>query len=66
MFYSDIKDLQATTTAGTCSSRIVFNVPKARSDGVEAELFARPNENWDFGLSATYVDAELRSLGHLR
>ena len=60
-FYSDIKDLQATTEAGTCSSRIVFNVPDARSIGLEAELFARPNENWDFGISATLVDAELRS-----
>ena len=39
-FYSDIKDLQATTTAGTCSSRVVFNVPTARSEGVEMELFA--------------------------
>ncbi len=37
-FYSDIEDLQATTTAGTCSSRIVFNVPKARSRGAELEL----------------------------
>jgi iron complex outermembrane recepter protein len=60
-YYSDIKDLQATTDAGTCSSRIVFNVPKARSIGVEAELFARPNQNWDFGVSATWVNAELRS-----
>jgi len=23
-FYTDIKDLQANTTAGTCSSRVVF------------------------------------------
>ncbi|MGH8138471.1 MAG: TonB-dependent receptor [Steroidobacteraceae bacterium] len=60
-FYDDIKDLQATTTAGTCSSRIVFNVPKARSEGIEAELFARPTSNWDFGLSATYVNAKLQS-----
>jgi len=60
-FYSDIKDLQATTTAGTCSSRIVFNVPKSRSRGVELELFARPTANWDFGISATYLEAELRS-----
>ena len=60
-FYSDIKDLQATTTAGTCSSRIVFNVPTARSQGIETELFARPNLNWDFGISATYVDAKLTS-----
>jgi iron complex outermembrane recepter protein len=60
-FYADIRDLQATTTAGTCSSRIVFNVPKARSQGVEAELFARPTPNWDFGLSATWIDATLQS-----
>ncbi len=60
-FYTDIKDLQATTTAGTCSSRIVFNVPKARSEGIEAELFARPTSNWDVGLSATYVNAKLKS-----
>jgi iron complex outermembrane receptor protein len=61
VFYSDIKDLQATTTAGTCSSRVVFNVPTARSTGVELELFARPNVNWDFGLSASYIDAKLTS-----
>jgi len=60
-FYSDIKDLQATTTAGTCSSRVVFNVPTARSAGVELELFARPNLNWDFGVSASYIDAKLTS-----
>jgi iron complex outermembrane recepter protein len=60
-FYTDIRDLQATVTAGTCSSRIVYNVPKARSEGVEVELFARPNTTWDFGLSATVVDAKLQS-----
>ena len=60
-FYADIKNLQATTTAGTCSSRVVFNVPTARSVGTEAELFARPNSNWDFGVSATYIDAKLTS-----
>ncbi len=60
-FYSDIKDLQATTTAGTCSSRVVFNVPTARSEGVEVELFARPNASWDFGVSASYIDAKLTS-----
>jgi iron complex outermembrane receptor protein len=61
VFYSDIKDLQATTTAGTCSSRVVFNVPTARSAGVEMELFARPNVNWDFGVTASYIDAKLTS-----
>ncbi len=61
VFYSDIKNLQATTTAGTCSSRVVFNVPTARSAGVEMELFARPNVNWDFGVTASYIDAKLTS-----
>ena len=60
-FYSDIEGLQATTDAGSCSSRIVFNVPKAQSIGVEAELFARASDNWDFGISATWVNAELKS-----
>ena len=60
-FYTDIRDLQATVTAGTCSSRIVYNVPKAQSHGVEAELFARPNANWDFGLTATWLNATLQS-----
>ena len=34
----DINDLQATVTAGSCSSRVIFNVPKARSTGVELEF----------------------------
>ena len=60
-FYTDITDLQVPADAGSCSSRVVFNVPKARTQGIEAELFARPNENWDFGLSGTYSDAKLES-----
>jgi iron complex outermembrane receptor protein len=60
-FFENIDNLQATATAGTCSSRLVINVPTSRSDGVEAELFARPNANWDFGVSATVLDAKLTS-----
>ena len=60
-FYADIKNLQATVTVAACSSRLVVNVPKARSTGLEAELFARPNAAWDFGLSATWIDAKLQS-----
>ena len=37
-FYMDIRNLQATLTAGTCSPRIIFNVPDARSADVELEL----------------------------
>src|SRR5262249_45261782 len=42
-------------------SRVIFNVPKSRSAGFEAELAAAPNENFDFTLSAGYHNAELRS-----
>jgi iron complex outermembrane receptor protein len=57
-FYTEIQNLQATVTAGTCSSRVIINVP-AQSHGIEAELFVHPNSTWDFGLSATWVDAKL-------
>jgi len=60
-FYADITDLQATVTAGSCSSRVIFNVPKAKSQGLELELSAAPNSNFDFSLSASYADSELRS-----
>ena len=57
----DIRDLQATVTAGSCSSRVVFNVPKARSQGFEVEFEAAPNRNVDFAISTSFNDAELRS-----
>ncbi|HEY6140367.1 MAG TPA: TonB-dependent receptor [Thermoanaerobaculia bacterium] len=60
-FYMDIKDLQATVTAGTCSSRLVFNVPKARSAGAEVEFQLAPTDNFDFAVSATKTDSKLRS-----
>ena len=40
-FYTDINNLQVTADAGTCSSRVVFNVPKAHTMGVEVELRLR-------------------------
>ncbi len=60
-FYTKIRDLQATLDAGTCSSRIVFNVPKARAMGVEVEVAASLLENLDVSFAANYTDAELRS-----
>ena len=60
-FFADIKNLQATLTAGSCSSRIIFNVPKARSLGVEAELTMRVNDNFDFAVSGSLIDSEFRS-----
>ncbi|HMN45270.1 MAG TPA: TonB-dependent receptor [Povalibacter sp.] len=58
VFYSDIDDLQVIADAGSCSSRIVLNA-QAESIGGEIELLARPNANWDLGLSATYIQAEI-------
>jgi iron complex outermembrane receptor protein len=60
-FLMDISDLQATVTAGSCSSRLVFNVPDARSQGIELEFAAAPSSSFDFAISASYNDAELRS-----
>jgi iron complex outermembrane receptor protein len=61
VFYMDISDLQATVTAGSCSSRVVFNVPDARSRGFEVEFEAAPTNNFDFAISGSFNDSELRS-----
>jgi len=61
VFYADIKDLQVTLDAGSCSSRISFNVPDAHASGVELELKARPADNWDFSLAASVLEAEFDS-----
>lgn len=58
VFYSDIDDLQVIADAGSCSSRIVLNA-QAEAVGAEVELYARPDEHWDLGVSATYVQAEI-------
>jgi iron complex outermembrane receptor protein len=60
-FYTDIDDLQVTVTAGSCSSRLIFNVPKSRSIGGEFELGLTPNDHWDLSLSAAFADSEIRS-----
>ena len=60
-FYMDLNDLQATVTAGSCSSRLIFNVPEARSMGFEADFSFAPNRNWDFAVSTSYTDSELQS-----
>ena len=60
-FYMDVSNLQATVTAGSCSSRIIFNVPDARSAGLELELAAQPTTFFDFAVSASVADARLQS-----
>ena len=59
-FYIDVKNLQVVVTAGTCSSRLVFNVPKARSVGGELEVNYAPTNNFDFSISTSYNNAEVR------
>jgi iron complex outermembrane receptor protein len=58
-YRSEIDDLQAVILAGTCSSRIVINVPKAHSQGVEVELAAQPTDRFDFGISATMMSSKV-------
>lgn len=60
-FDMEVTNLQATVTAGSCSSRVIFNVPKARSRGFEAELTLAPTQNFDFSISGSYADAQLQS-----
>ncbi|HEU0224127.1 MAG TPA: TonB-dependent receptor, partial [Steroidobacteraceae bacterium] len=61
VFQADIEDLQLPVVAGSCSSRILLNVPKASSTGVEFELLAQPTDRFDFGISASYTDSKLDS-----
>lgn len=60
-FYNDIKNLQVTLDAGSCSSRVVFNVPKAHSMGVEFELGLSPTDGLDLNLSGSIIEAEFDS-----
>ncbi len=60
-YYVDIKDLQVVVTAGSCSSRLIFSVPKARSVGGELEFALAPTDYFDFSISGGYHDSTLRS-----
>ena len=60
-FYMDIRNLQATVTAGSCSSRIIFNVPESRSAGMELEIAAQPTPLFDFAIAASVADGRVQS-----
>ncbi len=60
-FYADIKNLQVTADAGSCSSRVVFNVPKAHSVGVEFELSIKPAQGFEVGISGSLLEAKFDS-----
>lgn len=61
VFYTDIEDLQVTLDAGSCSSRISFNVPEAHTLGVEWELTAYPMELLMLTFAGSLLEAEFDS-----
>ncbi len=60
-FYTDIANLQTTLDAGSCSSRVVFNVPEAHTMGLEAEFSGELAPNFEIGVSGSFVEAEFDS-----
>jgi len=60
-FYADIEDLQVTLDAGTCSSRVSFNVADAHTAGLEFELGAQPFEAFELSLAGSFLEAEFDS-----
>ncbi|HUG44945.1 MAG TPA: TonB-dependent receptor, partial [Sphingomicrobium sp.] len=61
VFHTRIKDLQVTVDAGSCSSRIVLNVEKAHTTGIEAEFAANPAPGLDLSVAASLLEAEFDS-----
>src|SRR6185312_3429332 len=60
-FYNDIRNLQVTLDAGSCSSRIVFNVPKAHAEGIEAELAVHPLMGLDLSFAGSLLNSKFGS-----
>jgi outer membrane receptor protein involved in Fe transport len=58
-FYTDINNLQVTLDAGTCSSRIVFNVPSAHTMGIEGELSAEVAPGFTLALSGSILESQM-------
>jgi iron complex outermembrane receptor protein len=57
IFYTSITNLQVTADAGSCSSRVVFNVPKAHTFGIEGEVAGSPMNGLDLSFAGSYVNA---------
>ncbi|MEO0675678.1 MAG: TonB-dependent receptor, partial [Pseudomonadota bacterium] len=60
-FYSDISNLQVTLDAGSCSSRISFNVPDAHTLGLEWELGAELFTGLEVFFSGSWIESEFDS-----
>ncbi|MEM9530866.1 MAG: TonB-dependent receptor, partial [Pseudomonadota bacterium] len=61
VFYSDIEDLQVTLDAGSCSSRISFNVDEATTRGIEVEVGGQLSDNFDFSVAGSLLESEFGS-----
>ena len=61
VFRTEIDDLQVTLDAGSCSSRISFNVAKAHTSGVELELTVEPAAGLELSFAGSFVDAQFDS-----
>ena len=60
-FYTDISNLQVTADAGSCSSRVVFNVPKAHTQGIELEMSVSPADGFDLSVAGSLIEAKFDS-----
>lgn len=60
-FYADISDLQVTLDAGSCSSRISFNVAKSHSMGIEFEMTYQASDNFDISFAGSLLESEFDS-----
>jgi len=60
-FYSDIENLQVTLDAGSCSSRISFNVPESTTQGIEFEVTRQATKNVFVSVAGSVLSAEFGS-----
>ena len=60
-FYTKINNLQVTLDAGSCSSRISFNVPDAYTMGLEGEFKFQPTEGLDLSVATSLVESRFDS-----
>jgi iron complex outermembrane recepter protein len=58
VFRAEIEDLQVTLDAGSCSSRISFNVEEAHTTGIEFELSAEPANGLLLSLAGSALESE--------
>jgi len=61
VFYTDIDNLQVTLEAGSCSSRISYNVPESHTLGAELEFRAYLIDSLLLTFAGSYVEAEFDS-----